>query len=943
MKLKTTKLLFTTIFLTITQLLIAQAPTYDWTQTFGNNDYQYGFDITSDVSGNSITTGYFQGTVDFDPGVGVFNLTSAGGYDVFVVKLDPNGNFVWAVRMGGASGDRGHAVATDNNENVFVSGRFQGTADFDPGSGTTNFSSNGADDIFVLKLDPNGNFDWAKHMGGTGSDQGRGITVDGSNNVLTTGLFNDAIDLNPNAGTMTANSNGDEDFFIQKLDNAGNFLWANATGGNGLEEGWAIATDSNNDVYVTGFYSSYVDFDPGAGTAFMNIIGFKDIFIQKLDANGNYVWSKRFGGSSIDEAYGIATDSDNNVYTTGFFQNTMDLDPGPGTDNKTSNGSYDAFIQKLDVNGNYIWGKNFGGSSVDYCNSIDVDDNGNVYTTGLFYSTADFDPGIGTTNTSSLGQADIFIHSLYANGDFAWVQALGGNSFNEGRGINIFNNSTIYSTGHFQQAVDFDPGTGSDSRPAVNNNDAYVHKMTQCIADYETEVIEACGSYTWSDGNTYTSNASPTQTFTNVNGCDSIITLNLTINQPNTGTHVQTACDSYIWIDGNTYTSDNNTATHTLTNQVGCDSVVTLDLTINNSNTGTDVQTACDSYVWIDGNTYTSDNNTATHTLTNAAGCDSIVTLDLTINNSNTGTDVQTACDSYVWIDGNTYTSDNNTATHTLTNAAGCDSIVTLDLTINNSTTGTDVQTACDSYMWIDGNTYTSDNNTATHTLVNADGCDSIVTLDLTISNSTTGTDVQTKCDTYTWIDGNTYTSDNNTATHTLTNAAGCDSVVTLDLTIENVSNLTVNQNDNILAADLSGASYQWIDCGNNDQLITGANSQIYTAPQNGDYAVIITEGNCTDTSDCLTVSTMGLATNKWINNVVIYPNPTTGTVHLKIGKPESLSTVIVRNIYGQNTPFQIEHFNEEITIRIEGDVGIYFIELMSESGVKQAYKVIKK
>ena len=164
--------------------------------------------------------------------------------------------------------------------------------------------------------------------------------------------------------------------------------------------------------------------------------------------------------------------------------------------------------------------------------------------------------------------------------------------------------------------------------------------------------------------------------------------------------------------------------------------MVTLDLTINNSNTGVDVQEHCDTYTWIDGNTYTSSNNTATFTLTNAVGCDSVVTLDLTINNSNTGVDVQEHCDTYTWIDGNTYTSSNNTATFTLTNAVGCDSVVTLDLTINNSNTGVDVQEHCDTYTWIDGNTYTSSNNTATFTLTNAVGCDSVVTLDLTINNS---------------------------------------------------------------------------------------------------------------------------------------------------------------------------------------------------------------
>src|SRR5665811_296803 len=210
-------------------------------------------------------------------------------------------------------------------------------------------------------------------------------------------------------------------------------------------------------------------------------------------------------------------------------------------------------------------------------------------------------------------------------------------------------------------------------------------------------------------------------------------------------------------IRDSTYTANNNTATWILTNAAGCDSTVTLNLTIKNSTTGTAIQTACDSYLWIDGNTYTANNNTATWILTNAAGCDSTVTLNLTIKNSTTGTAVQTACDSYLWIDGNTYTASNNTATWILTNAAGCDSTVTLNLTIKNSTIGTDVQTACDSYLWMDGNTYTASTNSPTFTLTNVAGCDSTVTLNLTIKNSTTGTSVQTACDSYLWIDGNTY------------------------------------------------------------------------------------------------------------------------------------------------------------------------------------------
>jgi gliding motility-associated-like protein len=307
----------------------------------------------------------------------------------------------------------------------------------------------------------------------------------------------------------------------------------------------------------------------------------------------------------------------------------------------------------------------------------------------------------------------------------------------------------------------------------------------------------ACDSYTWIDGNTYTtSNNTATVMLTSISGCDSLVTLDLIIDNSLTGTDVITACDSYTWIDGTTYTSSNNSATILLTASGGCDSLVTLNLTLGNSNTGTDVITSCDSYTWIDGTTYTSSNNSATVVLSNASGCDSTVTLDLTITNSNTGTDVITSCDSYTWIDGVTYTSSNNSATVVLSNTAGCDSTVTLDLTITNSNTGTDVITSCDSYTWINGTTYTSSNNSATVVLSNTAGCDSTVTLDLTITNSNTGTDVITSCDSYTWIDGTTYTASNNSATVVLSNAAGCDSTVTLDLTINNTPSFTLAGTD---------------------------------------------------------------------------------------------------------------------------------------------------
>ena len=313
----------------------------------------------------------------------------------------------------------------------------------------------------------------------------------------------------------------------------------------------------------------------------------------------------------------------------------------------------------------------------------------------------------------------------------------------------------------------------------------------------------SCGPFTWVDGITYTtSNNIANYTYTNGTslGCDSTVTLDLTINTPATGTDVIASCAPITWIDGNTYTTSNNTSTFNLAGGAtnGCDSLVSLDLTISNEVNGVDNQIACASFTWIDGITYTQSNNLATFTYTGGAvaGCDSIVTLNLTVNNPVITTDVQTSCDSYTWIDGNTYTEDNNTASYTYSGAAAntCDSIVNLNLTITYTASGTDFQTACDSYTWIDGNTYTASNNSATMNINGGatNGCDSIVTLNLIINNSVTSIDSQSACITFNWIDGNTYTQSNNTATFIISGGTinGCDSTVTLNLTINSLTTL---------------------------------------------------------------------------------------------------------------------------------------------------------
>lgn len=256
------------------------------------------------------------------------------------------------------------------------------------------------------------------------------------------------------------------------------------------------------------------------------------------------------------------------------------------------------------------------------------------------------------------------------------------------------------------------------------------------------------------------------------------------------------------------------------------------------------------------------------------------------------------------------------------------------------ASTGTDTQVACASYTWIDGNTYTSSNNTATYSLTSASGCDSIVTLDLTINAPSTGIDTQVACGSYTWIDGNTYTTSNNTATYTLANASGCDSIVTLDLTINSVDVSVVN-NDPTIVANASGVSYQWIDCSDNS-IIAGETNQSFSASSNGDYAVIISDGSCTDTSDCVAVTTVGVESLLMENSIVVYPNPSeNGLFTVDLSEIiETVDQVYLINSLGQVIMNGFKPTEGKLSVEAI-DAGVYLLVVEMNGGEQHTIRLV--
>lgn len=317
---------------------------YEWAKDIGSTGYEYSVGIATDASGNVYTTGYLTGTVDFDPGAGTQNLTSAGNLDIYITKFNAAGNFVWAKRMGSGGDDESTGIAVDASGNVYSTGIFPGTADFDPGAGTVNLTAVGSSDIYISKLDASGNYVWAKKIGGAFDEQSLSVAIDGSGNVLITGNFSNTLDCDPGAGVTNLTSAGNHDIFISKLDAAGNFVWARNMGGINGDYGVSITADAADNVYATGTFEGTADLDPGAGTQNLVSAGSDDNYILKLNASGNFAWAKRIGNPKPDYSYSIAVDPSGNVFTAGVFDDTIDFDPGAGTQNLTSAGTSDTYL-----------------------------------------------------------------------------------------------------------------------------------------------------------------------------------------------------------------------------------------------------------------------------------------------------------------------------------------------------------------------------------------------------------------------------------------------------------------------------------------------------------------------------------------------------------------------------------------------------------------------
>ena len=439
-------------------------PQWEWAVGGGGYTLDYGYCVATDSSGNCYVTGKFFDTAVF----GTTTLTSYGTMDIFVAKLDKRGTWQWAVNAGGPKSDEGYSIAVDNEGNSYITGVFYWYAYF----GDTNLSSIGGKsdpDVFVAKLDTNGNWQWSVKGGGYVGDAGYGIAVDDFGNSYVTGHFM----WSAYFGSIYLTSQGSADVFVAKLDPNGNYQWAVSGGGSLADYVCDIAVDSHGNTYLTGDFEGNATF----GVDTLTSLGDVDVFIAKIDSEGNWTWARSGCSNSIERGYDIAIDSYDNVYVTGVFLKSITF----GTITLSSQGSWDVYVVKLDNIGTWQWAVSVGNSSTEGAWGIAIDHNDNLFICGVFGGVVT----IGESTIISQDSHDVFVATLDNMGTWLWAMSAGGADWDEGYALASDTSGSVYVTGYFDGSALF----GDTTLVTQGDFDVFIAKL-KCAGGNQPPVAD---------------------------------------------------------------------------------------------------------------------------------------------------------------------------------------------------------------------------------------------------------------------------------------------------------------------------------------------------------------------------------------------------------------------------------------------------------------------
>lgn len=800
-------------------------------------------------------------------------------------------NLIWAKSFGGTATEFVQKVAVDATGNVYATGYYQGTVNFDASQTGFTRTSQGSNDVFVAKYSPTSSAIWVRAFGGTAAESGVDITLDANGNVIVVGAYASATMVIDSPSVDGVSSVGSRDIFMVSFDSNGGYNWSKSMGGAGEDIPTAVEIDQMGHIYITGLFYGTSDFNPSSIlTNNLTASGITyDAFLAKYTGVGTYIWALKVGGNDVDAAYGLAIAPDNDVVITGKMRQTVNFDP-TGTFNITVSGYEDAFVAGYTPTGALRYAFNFGGfSSTDVVagNHIAFDSEKSMYISGIYKGTVDFNPSPSGTANFGASTRDIFISKIDSLGQFQWVRTMPTVNANP-TGDEVVNDmvidhdDNILITGLMYETVEFGyPATnqlsshfGSDIflakyNPAGHNSWAFRIGATNdggysigidsnndiYLGGYFTSTIPSPVDFDPTSGTTLLSsiNGNPDMFIAKYSetssGCSNT-----------TATITATACDVYDTPSGN-YLYASGTYVDTIPNSDGCDSIITINLTVNQSALTTIYPNLClgqvyyapDGVGYISGGFYTA-------YLPMANGCDSVINIELT----------EVIVDASVSVQANGLL-----ATTTRPNVTfqwvDCDNGNT---PINGETAAGFAPTGTGSYGV----------NVTLGDCTEFSGCFTInvacVETYGTLTTSTCGNFVSPSGN-YIWQVAGTYED-------TIANAAGCDSIITIELTVGSLD-VTVSQGDDFVIVAATDAGYQWLDCDNGNTPIAGATSRSFTPTANGNYAVIVNQSTCNDTSACFTFTAVGINEVQHKVGISLYPNPANTTLQIELSQPEGI------------------------------------------------------
>jgi hypothetical protein len=454
--------------------LFAQEISHSWVAPVGSNSSNIqAYFIDADSEGSAISVGTFQNEVDFDPGDGVYNLLTGETIAYYIQKLDVNGNFLWAYDFPIDIAVK--AITSDAENNIYLTGDYEGIVDFDwSEDGEALEMATSSLDLFVLKLNSDGEFEDVWTFGGLNDQLGRDIAVNEEGDIAVCGGFKHMLEL---GGTSLMNFGSGFDIFVLQLNSDGAVQWAYSFGDSPHDFGESIEYDHEGNLLISGYFSETVDFDPGPAVTNESSTGAEDAFLLKLSSTGTYIWSRSFGNADLDIAKRLKVDEDNNIILTGDFAGTVDFDPGEDTYELTAESEVvSVFITKFDDSGEFLWARTIGENETN-CFGLDVGEDNNIYLSGFFRYDLDLDPGDGVVSYTSEGSYDVFYLALTADGDHNWSTVIGNDKPAYCRALTYHDNK-LYTAGSFMTAVDFDwSDEGEDIHDYGLTLDAFVHQM----------------------------------------------------------------------------------------------------------------------------------------------------------------------------------------------------------------------------------------------------------------------------------------------------------------------------------------------------------------------------------------------------------------------------------------------------------------------------------